>query len=120
MNLSSIKFWLIGFVTAIFVAVTSPSTLLAETKAPVVEHTVIITGFKFVPETLSVRVGDTITWRNDDIAPHTATASDKSWNTGKLKRGEQKSLLVTDSFLSTYFCKFHPVMKAKLKISIAN
>lgn len=79
-------------------------------------HVVEIKGFKFAPATLAVRPGDTITWINRDIAPHTATALDKSWDTGLLKRGEQKTLTVKPGFSPAYFCLFHPVMKASLTI----
>ena len=36
--------------------------------------TVVIRAFKFEPATVTVNVGDTVEWKNDDIVPHTATA----------------------------------------------
>ncbi|MEH6630250.1 MAG: plastocyanin/azurin family copper-binding protein [Halopseudomonas aestusnigri] len=83
-----------------------------------VEHHVEITGFAFVPDKLNVRSGDTITWINHDIAPHTATADDETWDTGEISRGEKKSLPVRDDMSSTYFCRFHPMMKARLSITV--
>ncbi len=79
-------------------------------------HKVTISGLKFSPEHLTVRVGDKITWINQDIAPHTATATDKSWDTGNLRRGETVSVIVTDGFAEKYYCRFHPMMKASIKI----
>jgi len=35
--------------------------------------TVVIRGFKFDPETVTVNQGDTVEWKNEDIVPHTAT-----------------------------------------------
>lgn len=78
------------------------------------EHFVEITGFKFIPESLTVKTGDTITWINKDIAPHTASADDKSFDTGELKQNETGSITVSNDQTITYFCKFHPSMKAKL------
>ena len=79
-------------------------------------HVVEITGFKFKPDKLNVKAGDTVTWINRDIAPHTATSKDKSWDTGKLTRGEEKSIVVTSESEQAYYCRFHPVMKAQLVI----
>lgn len=78
-----------------------------------VEHAVSITGFKFVPETITVAPGDRITWTNNDIVPHTATAMDKSWDTGTIAKGKSKSLIVGGDYHADYFCRFHPKMKAR-------
>jgi plastocyanin len=78
------------------------------------EHVVEITGFKFVPESLSVKAGDTIKWINKDTTPHTATADDMSFDTGLLKQNESKSVTVSSEQTISYSCRFHPSMKAKL------
>lgn len=78
------------------------------------KHIVEITGFKFIPESLTVKAGDTITWINKDIAPHTASADDSSFDTGQLNQNEFGSVTVSGNQTITYFCKFHPTMKAKL------
>lgn len=82
----------------------------------VTTHKVEIRKFKFFPEKLSVKPGDTIEFTNFDIVPHTATADDKSWGTGKLKKGQSKGIAVTDAMFAQYFCRFHPHMKAGLQI----
>ncbi len=78
------------------------------------EHVVEITMFKFIPESLSVKAGDTIIWVNKDIVPHTATADDLSFDTGELKQNESASITISSDQVVSYFCKFHPTMKAKL------
>lgn len=106
-------------VAAISAAVTYPlvvNAAQADETSPSV-HTVNITRLKFVPDQLNVKLGDTIIWRNHDIAPHTATASDESWDTGLIKKGETKQLVVTKEFAGDYFCRFHPHMVAGLKIT---
>ncbi len=82
-----------------------------------VEHVVEITGFKFIPEKIEVRPGDTITWINRDIAPHTATSTDGSWDTGMLELNESKTLTVGKHMTSAYFCQFHREMTATVNIS---
>lgn len=80
-------------------------------------HRVEISGFKFTPDRLDVSVGDTVTWINRDIAPHTATAAEGGWDTGELVKGAQASIIVSANMDTSYFCAFHPMMKAQLSIS---
>ena len=79
-------------------------------------HNIEIQNLQFMPESLNVKVGDMITWTNRDIAPHTATALDKSWDIGTLKKDESKSLQVAENMAGDYVCRFHPVMKGKITI----
>ncbi len=83
------------------------------------DHKVEIRSFKFVPNSLIVQPGDTITWINRDIVPHTATAKDKSWDTGRLKKDQGYKLVVTPETSKDYVCRFHPQMKARLALRSA-
>ncbi|EKF18021.1 cupredoxin domain-containing protein [Nitratireductor pacificus] len=78
-------------------------------------HRVEIRGLKFVPDVLTVRPEDTVTFVNRDIAPHTATASDQSWDTGTLARDAEATITVTAGMTQAYFCRFHPMMKGELQ-----
>ncbi|MGE0442591.1 MAG: copper-binding protein [Gemmatimonadales bacterium] len=79
-------------------------------------HVVIrIRGLRYSPDTLMVSVGDTITWQNDDVVPHTVTASRRSWDSGLLSTGDRYTLVVTDSTPDRYRCRFHPEMVATLR-----
>lgn len=100
-------------------SVFAPSLLLAGGQKPKAQtHTVQITGFKFLPATLSVRSGDKILWVNRDIAPHTATAVDESWDTGALEKDQSVVTVVGEAITGNYFCRFHPHMKAELKLRV--
>lgn len=81
-----------------------------------VTHDIRIVKFKFAPETLQVKVGDTIKFTNEDIAPHTATANDKSWDTKRLKKGKSASIEVTENLSGSYSCRFHSKMKAQIEV----
>ena len=90
----------------------------ANASSPQKVHHVEISGFSFNPEALAVKPGDTIIWTNQDIAPHTATASDNSWDTGTITQGKSKKIRITRDFSPEYFCRFHPQMRAKLQIAL--
>lgn len=79
-------------------------------------NTIDIRGFKFEPGNLQVPVGARITWKNFDGAPHTATAKDKSWNTGDLGKGEEKTLTFGTAGVYLYDCTIHPTMKARIQV----
>lgn len=110
---------LAGTAAACVAAVVLPSSINSAdaSDAQPVTHQVEIQKFKFVPDQLTVKPGDTIVWTNFDIAPHTATAEDKSWDTGTIKKGQAKSVVVKDAMTLDYFCRFHPHMKASLRIA---
>ena len=80
-------------------------------------HTVIISEFKFTPEALHVNPGDKIVWINQDIVPHTATAVDRSWDTGAIGTHERKEIVVTKTQTLDYFCFYHPMMTAQLLLN---
>ena len=81
-----------------------------------VEHAVEIKAFKFVPARLKVAPGDKIIWRNADVVPHTATASDESWDAGSMEQGQNQTLVVSPGMQTQYFCRHHPSMVAELVI----
>lgn len=87
----------------------------ARAKVPVV-HEIKIKAFAFTPELLTVSVGDTIRWTNEDLAPHTATADEFGWDTEEIVNGAFAEMQVTEDMETTYFCAFHPHMKGTLVV----
>jgi plastocyanin len=79
-------------------------------------HHVSISGFKFTPAALEVHVGDAVEWKNEDFAAHTATADDRSFDTGKLEAGATKRVVVQKKGRFPYFCKYHLAMKGQLVV----
>jgi plastocyanin len=69
-----------------------------------------ISDFKFTPASLTIHVGDTITWVNNGPSEHSATANNGSFNTGLLKKGASASHTFTTAGTFTYFCSIHPFM----------
>jgi plastocyanin len=69
-----------------------------------------ISDFQFAPATITVHVGDTITWTNDGPSPHSATAYNGSFDTGTLEKGQSGSHTFTQAGTFTYYCRIHPFM----------
>lgn len=77
-------------------------------------HTIVISGMKFVPETVTVSRGDTIVWVNKDFFPHTATAQDKSFDSRDIVTNKSWKYVATRKGVFPYVCTLHPTMKATL------
>lgn len=75
-----------------------------------------IAGFAFAPATVAAAVGDTIIWQNDDIAPHTATAADSSWDSGVLAPGASWRTVLRARGEIEYVCALHPSMRGKISV----
>ena len=82
---------------------------------PAKTHTVIIKNFAFVPDHLTVSIGDTVVWKNEDSAPHTATA-DNEFDSKQLDMGQSWSFVARKKGSYPYICTYHPYMKGELVI----
>jgi hypothetical protein len=69
---------------------------------------------------VTVHVGDTITWTNQDVAPHTATASDGSFDTGNISQGKSGSHTFDTAGTFAYICSIHPSMKGTVTVAAAS
>jgi plastocyanin len=75
-----------------------------------------IEGFAFQPGNLEVPVGATVTWTNEDSAPHDATARDADWQTERLSEAESDTLTFDTPGEYEYYCSIHRSMKARLRV----
>jgi plastocyanin len=63
------------------------------------------------PNPIEVRVGDTVTWINDDSSAHTVTSSNDSiFDSDIMRRGEAFSFTFDNVGEYPYFCTLHPSM----------
>ena len=67
----------------------------------------------YSPPTITVVIGvnSTVTWVNNDDAPHTVTATDGSFNSGNLNAGQSWSHTFTTPGNYTYYCSYHSWMR---------
>jgi plastocyanin len=78
-------------------------------------HEVEIANFVFSPSTLSISVGDTVRWINQDAIIHTVTSTGSSgsnieFDSGNLGKGESFSLTFETAGTVGYKCSVHPTM----------
>ena len=86
--------------------------------AAAAEATIVeIKDFTFVPDSLEIPVGTTVTWTNSDAAPHTATAQDReALQSGTLNQGDSYSQTFDQPGTFDYFCEFHANMKGTIVV----
>ena len=65
------------------------------------------------PSVVPVAPGDTVTWTNRDIVPHTVTVDGDSWDSGMIAGGGTWSHVVTAADTAGYVCRFHAGMSAR-------
>jgi plastocyanin len=79
---------------------------------------VSIESFQFQPKKVSVRKGGTVTFTNHDAAPHTVSPAKGATftGTGRLLKGESKTVQFDDVGTQNYGCDFHPSMKGTIVV----
>jgi plastocyanin len=105
-------------------AASSPAGAATAASAPTAQKaasaSVTIVDFSFSPGSVSVAVGDTVTWSNTGQAPHTATADDGSFDTGTVNPGGSASHRFTQPGTFSYVCTIHPNMHGTVRVLAAS
>jgi plastocyanin len=72
----------------------------------------------YSPNPASVRVGQTVAWRNGDSVDHTATANGGAFNTGNIAPGATSTAITMNAAGSfDYHCGLHPAMVGTLVVT---
>lgn len=80
-------------------------------------HTVSMADRRFAPGVLEVTTGDTVRFVNDDDREHSATADDRSFDSGLLRAGQQFERTFTRAGTFTYLCVVHPDMTGTIAVA---
>lgn len=81
-----------------------------------------IMNFTFQPTPLTIPVGTTVVWTNQDTAPHTATndpGSAFTFDTGRLQQGQSGKITFTQVGTFPYHCSVHPNMHGMVIVTAA-
>ena len=77
---------------------------------------IVMQNLEISPAEVSAKVGDTIEWVNKDVFAHTATAKSGDFDV-TLQPNKNGSFVLKKAGNVDYYCRFHPNMKATLKIA---
>ena len=86
------------------------------TTPPPVANTVSIINMSFSPATLTVSVGTTVTWTNNDNMTHTVTSDATGFDSGDITMGSKYSRVFSVAGTYTYHCTIHPTMKGTIVV----
>ncbi len=78
--------------------------------APAAPANAVDITMEFTPSSLTVSVGETVTWTNKHSMTHTATSDNGSFDSGNLAPGETFSFTFETAGTYTYKCNVHPSM----------
>jgi LPXTG-motif cell wall-anchored protein len=93
----------------------APSPPVAVAAGP---GSVSIVDYSFGPASISVNVGDTVTWTNTGKQGHSATGS--GFDTGILSKGQSGSHTFSSAGTFSYHCTPHPFMKGTVVVKAAS
>jgi len=106
-------------VTALAVAALAAGALASQ-GAPAADAGVQIDQYAFLPQRITVKPGTTVTWTNDDDAPHTIASSAKVFKSRPLDTGDKFSFTFTTPGTYAYFCSVHPQMTGTIVVEPAS
>lgn len=92
----------------------APGVLAGGTQA-----VIAMRGFAFIPDTLRIAPGTTVTWVNceaPNVDPHTATASAGEWDSGYLRPGSKYTRVFGVAGRFGYSCLPHPFMRGAVVV----
>ena len=95
----------------------SASPTAADSPAPQGGTAVSISDFKFNPATLTVPVGTTVTWTNQDEEPHTVAAKDGSFHSPGMDTHGTYSFTFTTPGSYDFICSIHPFMTGTVVVT---
>jgi amicyanin len=97
---------------------TNTQTTPSQNPAPAATNTIFMQNFAFTPVTLNVKIGDSVTWTNEDSAPHKlASDSGSELASGSLSNGQSYSHTFNTAGTYNYHCAIHASMKGTVVVS---
>ena len=89
-------------------------SFLRPSDAEAAEHKVRMQSMRFSPVTLTIKAGDSVDFENRGPMEHTATAKDKSWDTGNLRKGKSATITFPNKGTFKYDCRWHSAMQGTI------
>ncbi len=74
-------------------------------------NSVTLASFAFSPATITVKVGTTVTWTNQDSTTHTITSDSGVWDSGNIAQNGTYTYAFSKAGTFPYHCSIHTYMK---------
>ncbi|HLX60317.1 MAG TPA: cupredoxin family copper-binding protein [Planctomycetota bacterium] len=94
-----------------------PLTVTVRTAAARATDTVPIQNFAFTNDPITINVGDTVTWTNNDSVTHEPVSDTGAFDTGPIAPGQSASFTFTSAGTYSYHCSIHPFMKGTVIVA---
>jgi plastocyanin len=89
----------------------------AQAPAPVSSpYVIVIKNFTFSPSSVTIPVGATVTWKNDDGPAHTVTSTSPAFDSGNLDNGQHFTFTFLKAGTYDYVCSYHPNMTGQIVV----
>jgi plastocyanin len=76
-----------------------------------------IDGFAYSPRSMTIKVGQSVTWHNADAALHTVTEGEGRFDSKDLGTGRRYTRRFTQAGRFEYLCALHPAMTGKVTVT---
>jgi plastocyanin len=83
------------------------------------DGTVTMSGLAFDPASVTIEVGDSVTWQNEDGVAHTATGNGGAFDTGTVDVGQSATISFSLAGTFAYVCTIHPTMQGTVIVAAA-
>lgn len=80
------------------------------------DHSISIIEQSFAPTELTIAPGDSVIWRNNDVMPHTVTATDGSFDSDFLAVGAEFGHRFPNGGTFAYYCQYHSNMSGAVVV----
>lgn len=89
-------------------------TFAVSTASAAETHPIPIAQYAYMPASMTVRVGDVVTWTNQDQASHDVAGG--TFRSPMLAQGQSWSFTFTQPGTFDYICSVHPDMRARIVV----
>jgi plastocyanin len=84
--------------------------------ATIVRGALVLTTTAYAPNPVTVPVGSTLTWTNNDTTAHTSSADGGAWDSGPIDPGRTFTMTFSSAGTFRYHCNIHPGMVGTVNV----
>jgi plastocyanin len=77
---------------------------------------IVMKNIKFMPADVTIKVGQTVAWTNEDGAQHDVVANDGTFKSDLLSTGQVFTFTFSKAGTYPYYCSIHPQMQGTITV----